>query len=62
MKDEHIRMAVDLGAKFSINSDAHNYGHFKYLEFGVAQARRGWAEEKDVINTLPLRQFLRELK
>ena len=62
LKDEHIRMAVDLGAKFSINSDAHNYGHFKYLEFGVAQARRGWAEEKDVINTLPLRQFLRELK
>ena len=62
LKDEHIRMAVDLGARFSIDSDAHNYGHFKYLEFGVAQARRGWAEEKDVINTLPLRQFLRELK
>jgi len=62
LKDEHIRMAVDLGAKFSIDSDAHNYEHFKYLEFGIAQARRGWAEEKDVINTLPLRQFLRELK
>lgn len=62
LKDEHIRMAVEAGAKFVIDSDAHNYEHFKYLEFGIAQARRGWATSSDVINTLPLSQFLRKLK
>jgi len=32
------------------------------LEFGVAQARRGWAEKKDVINARPLGEFLKCLK
>jgi len=60
--DEHIRMGVEAGAKFVIDSDAHNKEHFKYLEFGIAQARRGWATAKDVINTLPLSKFLEKLK
>lgn len=62
LRDEHIRMGVEAGAKFVIDSDAHNTEHFKYLEFGIAQARRGWAEEKDVLNTLPLQSFLKKLK
>ena len=62
LKDEHIKMAVDLGARFVIDTDSHHKDHLKYLEFGIAQARRGWAREQDVINTLPLAQFLRQLK
>jgi DNA polymerase (family 10) len=62
LKDEHIRMALLHGVKFVIDSDAHNKEHFKYLDFGVAQARRGWATSKDVINTLPVEQFLMALK
>ena len=62
LKDEYIRMGVEAGAKFVIDSDAHNKAHFKYLEFGIAQARRGWATANDVINTLPLDKFLKELK
>jgi len=62
LRDEHIRMGVEAGAKFVINSDAHNKEHFKYLEFGIAQARRGWVTAGDVINTLPVKQFLEKLK
>lgn len=61
LKDEHIRMGVELGAKFVIDSDAHNKEHLKYLEFGIAQARRGWAEASDIINTLPLDEFMGKL-
>jgi len=38
----------------SINSDAHSIADFDNLRFGVGQARRGWLEKKDVLNTRPL--------
>jgi len=62
LKDSHIRLAVKKGAKFTISSDAHNKAHFKYLKFGIAQARRGWVEASDVLNTLPLDMFLKSLR
>lgn len=62
LKDEHIRKAVQTGVPLVIDSDAHSVNHIRFLEFGVAQARRGWAEKKDVINTRPLKEFLRCLK
>ena len=62
LSDQHIRMAVEAGAKFVIDSDAHNKEHFQYLEFGIAQARRGWATAQDVVNTLPVDKFLSRLR
>ena len=62
LKDEHIKHALEFGCKFSIDSDAHSKLHFRYLEFGIAQARRGWAEAKDVVNTFDLKEFLRHIK
>ena len=62
LKDGHIRKAVEAGVKLAIDSDAHSVNHIRFLEFGVAQARRGWAEKKDVINTRPLKEFLKCLK
>jgi len=32
------------------------------MEYGVAQARRGWAEKKDIINTYPLEKLLKFFK
>ena len=61
LKDDHIRMAVKAGVKLSIDSDAHN-DNFSNLELGISQARRGWAEKKDVINAWPLKQMLKQLK
>lgn len=62
LKDEHIRKAVEAGVKLVIDSDAHSVNHIRFLEFGVAQARRGWAKKSDVLNTRPLKEFLRCLK
>ncbi len=62
LKDEHVRKAVGEGVKLAIDSDAHSAGHFKFLEFGIAQARRGWCEKKDVINTRPWQEMLKLLK
>ncbi len=62
LKDEHIRLAVKSGVKLCIDSDAHSTNHFRFLEFGIAQARRGWAEKKDIINAWPLNQMKKMLK
>lgn len=62
LKDEHIRKAVEAGVKISIDSDAHAPAHFGLLEYGIAQARRGWAEKKDVINAWPADKMLAMLK
>ena len=58
LKDEYIRKCVEAGVKMVIDSDAHSIHGFQFLKFGVAQARRGWAERKDILNTKPLREFL----
>ena len=62
IKDEHIKKCVEAGVKMVIDSDAHSINHFKYLELGIAQARRGWAKKSDVLNTKPLKDFLKSLK
>lgn len=62
MKDEHIRKCVKAGVKMSIDSDAHAIEHFKFLEFGIAQARRGWAKRGDIVNAWPLKKMLKFLK
>ncbi|QQG42599.1 MAG: DNA polymerase/3'-5' exonuclease PolX, partial [Candidatus Giovannonibacteria bacterium] len=62
IKDEYIRKCVEAGVKMSIDSDAHSASHFKFLEIGISQARRGWAEKKDIINAWPLEKMLKMLK
>lgn len=62
LKDEYVRKCVASGVKMSIDSDAHSPTHFAYLEYGVAQARRGWAKRRDVVNAWPLEEMLKMLK
>lgn len=62
LRDEDIREAISYGVKMVISSDAHSLGHFKLTEFGIATARRGWAEKKDILNTLPLDKLLKWFK
>jgi len=59
LKDSHIRQAKELGVKFLIDTDAHEPENLDQLRYGVGNARRGWAEKRDVINTLPLAEFER---
>jgi len=62
IKDDYIKKCVLAGVKMSVDSDAHSVSHFKYLESGIAQARRGWAEKKDIINAWPAEKMLKFLK
>jgi DNA polymerase (family 10) len=62
LNDEHIKKCVEEGVRMSINTDGHFADHFDYLEYGIAQARRGWAEKKDIINAWPLEKMLEFLK
>lgn len=62
IKDEYIRKCVEHGVKMSIDSDAHSVQHFKFLEIGIAQARRGWATKDDIVNSRSLEGMLKMLK
>jgi DNA polymerase (family 10) len=62
LRDEYIRKCCQAGVKMSIDSDGHSVGAFRYLELGIAQARRGWATADDIVNTRPLKEFLALLK
>jgi DNA polymerase (family X) len=59
--DTQCRMAKDAGVPVAICSDAHGGGDFANLRYGIDQARRGWLEAGDVINTLPLTQLRKRL-
>lgn len=62
LKDDHILMAVQNGVKLAIDSDAHHYIHFAFLTFGIGQARRGWAKQSDIVNTLSADKMMNSLK
>jgi len=54
LQDSNIKKAVVAGCRMAIDSDAHAANHLEYVKYGIAQARRGWAEAEDIINTYPL--------
>jgi DNA polymerase (family 10) len=62
LKDVHLKMAKQRGVKIVISTDAHATKHLTFMNYGVATARRGWIEKKEVLNTLPLHQFLAALR
>ncbi|BDZ68383.1 DNA polymerase/3'-5' exonuclease PolX [Methanobacterium ferruginis] len=62
LKDIHVKMATEHGCQLVVNTDAHYIHDLKNIELGVATARRGWAEKKDIINTLPLKKLLKVLE
>ena len=59
---ENIRRAKEAGVKMVINTDSHHKDQMRYIEYGIAQARRGWAEKEDIINTQPLEKLLKFFK
>ena len=51
LDDVHCRAAKEIGLKVSISTDAHSNVGLNAMRFGVDQARRGWLEAGDVLNT-----------
>jgi DNA polymerase (family 10) len=62
LSDLNCRKAKERGIKIAISTDSHQDGHYDWISFGVATARRGWIEPEDVINTLSLSKLLKWLK
>jgi DNA polymerase (family 10) len=58
LKDVYLRMCKERGVKVVISTDSHNAGNLSLIRYGVKMARRGWLEKRDVINTLPVGEFL----
>ena len=48
----HVRQAKEAGVKIVISTDTHHLHELDHMELGVRQARRGWLEKTDVLNTL----------
>lgn len=59
LSDINVKRALESGCKLVVSTDAHNQGQLSCAELGLATARRGWAEKKDIINTLPLKKLLK---
>ena len=51
---EHWPKAKSLGVRTAINPDAHSARGLDYCRIGVDQARKGWLEAADVVNTWEL--------
>jgi DNA polymerase (family 10) len=51
LKASHCQAAKDRGVRIAISTDAHSTAHLEYMRLGVGQARRGWLEPDDVLNT-----------
>ena len=62
IKDVYIKQAKEAGVKMIINTDAHHIDQLRFMKYGVFQARRGWAEKKDIINVWPLEKLQKQLK
>jgi DNA polymerase (family X) len=62
LKDEYVKIAIQNGVKLVIDSDAHHPVHFAYLMLGIGQARRGWAQKSDILNTLSVDDLRKSLK
>ena len=62
LDDRACRLAKEIGVKVAIATDAHRAADLDLMRFGVDQARRGWLERTDVVNTRPLAELRRLLR
>ena len=62
LTDVHAQAAKSMGVKLAISTDAHAAAELDLMRFGVDQARRGWLEPGDIINTQPLAELKKLIK
>ena len=53
LRDVYCQRAKELGLQVAIGADAHWESGLDVLQYGIDQARRGWLEADDVLNTKP---------
>jgi DNA polymerase (family 10) len=62
LTDDGCLLAKEIGLKVAIATDAHSTNDLDFMRFGIGQARRGWLEADDVINTRSLAGLKKLLK
>lgn len=62
LSDSIIRLAVNNGVKMVIDTDSHATWQMTMMKYGISMARRGWATNNDILNTLPYNEFLEWLQ
>ena len=62
LNDIHCQMAKDMGVTLCIDSDSHIEEGFANLQCGINQARRGWLEKSDILNTRSLTDVKKRLR
>jgi DNA polymerase (family 10) len=62
LDDVHCQAAKAMGLKVALSTDAHSLDDLRLMRYGIGQARRGWLEPADVINTRPLAELRKLLK
>jgi len=56
--DELIRLALEAGCLFSIDTDAHAPGHFSFLDLGAARAEANGVPVERIVTTWPADRLL----
>lgn len=62
LSDLGMRRAKELGCKLIVNTDAHSVDELDLIDNGIVQLRRAWLSASDLINTLPVDDFLSTLR
>lgn len=61
----YLRGLKEMGVKIAVNPDAHSFGCFHNMIYGILMARKGFLEKDDVINAMDrteIEQFLKRRK
>jgi DNA polymerase (family 10) len=62
LTETYAKMAKEMGIIIAISTDAHSINELDFMRFGVYQARRGWLESEDVLNTRSWKELKKLLK
>ncbi|MHB8567712.1 MAG: DNA polymerase/3'-5' exonuclease PolX [Nitrososphaerales archaeon] len=62
LSDENALAAIRAGCTLSIDTDSHESAELEYMKLGISQARRAWAENKNILNTRSYKDLLRYLQ
>ncbi len=57
LTDSLVHDARKLGVKFVVNTDSHEVDQMNNMPYGISVARRGWCTKKEILNTLPYKEF-----
>jgi len=54
LNEWHCKLAKEIGVKLALSTDARSPAELGFMRYAVDQARRGWLERSDILNTCSL--------